>query len=157
MKSANFLYVIIFTALIMSAANAQIYKLGEPLSKKEAFKVSEILNNPKDFVGRRVLVRGVIINVCLEAGNWIELKDDNKDQKIKVIADMDEFTFPHEVKNMLAVIEGKVHAVELSEETRNNSQEESDSIKVSNTVTIFEIYASGALIRPQLKNVPKIE
>jgi hypothetical protein len=150
-------YPIVIAAIHFCAANAQIVKLGEPLGTKETIKVSDILNNPRDFVGKRVQVKGIVNDVCIEDGCWINLKDEASGQMIKVKVDAKEFTFPLEVKDMLAVVEGKVHAVELNVEKAKDEQEESDSAKMKDIGTVYEIYASGAIIRPQLKNIPKID
>jgi hypothetical protein len=49
---------------------------GQPLSLNEITKISEIEKNPEAFVGRKVRLTGIVVEVCAKRGCWLDLASD---------------------------------------------------------------------------------
>jgi len=67
MKKAILILVVILFAISNSFAGAG-NKYGKKLTLKEKTKISTILENPKDFVDKKVLIEGTVVRVCEKRG-----------------------------------------------------------------------------------------
>ena len=109
----------IMLLLVFSAANfatAEEIKLGEPLTLTEVTKVSEINKNPEKYKGKRVLIEGMVINVCAARGCWLDIASDMPFEKIQVKVVDGEIVFPMEAKGRNAKVEGIAEELNLSRE-----------------------------------------
>lgn len=130
-------------------------KYGKKLTLKEKTKISTILEKPKDFVGKKVLVEGTVVGVCEKRGCWIELASDKQYQKIKVKVKDGEIIFPLEEKGKTAVVEGEVYEIKLSkeqatEQAKHEAEEhgkEFDPNSVTGLNTYYQIKGLGAVIK----------
>ena len=130
-------------------------KYGKELSLKEKTKISAILANPKDFVGKKVQVEGNVVGVCEKRGCWIELASDKPFQKIKVKVKDGEIVFPMEDKGKSALVEGQVYEIKMTKEqalaaAENEAKEHGkkfDPASVTGPVTIYQIKGLGAVIK----------
>ncbi|NCQ16866.1 MAG: hypothetical protein COZ80_01615 [Ignavibacteria bacterium CG_4_8_14_3_um_filter_37_9] len=130
-------------------------KYGKELSLKEKTKISAILENPKEFVGKKVHVEGNVVAVCEKRGCWIELASDKPFQKIKVKVKDGEIVFPLEEKGKSAVVEGQVYEIKMTKEqalasAENEAKEHGkkfDPASVTGPVTIYQIKGLGAVIK----------
>lgn len=104
----------VFTSVITYAGDGNKY--GKKLTLKNKTKISSILDNPKDFVGKKVLVEGAVVGVCEKRGCWIELASDKQYQKIKVKVNDGEIVFPMEELGKSALVEGQVYEIKLTKE-----------------------------------------
>jgi hypothetical protein len=132
---------------------AQSEKLGAEISLVEKTNISDILAQPEEYLGKKVLVEGEITNVCESMGCWMELKsEDGQTMRIKV-KDGD-IVFPTEAKGRKALAEGEVYKIEMDEETAKefyaHMAEESgqsfDESTITGPVTIYQIKGLGAII-----------
>jgi hypothetical protein len=60
-------YILLFAFTVLMSANLfaeDVKKYGQEITLTETVKVSEILGNPENFEGKKVLVEGTIVNVC---------------------------------------------------------------------------------------------
>jgi hypothetical protein len=58
---------------------------GSGVSLDQAVPIDELLANPKDYVGKKVRVDGIITGVCKNRGCWMQVSDENgKGLRIKV-------------------------------------------------------------------------
>jgi len=92
-------------------------KYGKELSLKEKTSISEILENPEEFVGKKVLVEGNVVGVCEKRGCWIDLSGDKEFEKIKIKVNDGEIVFPLEVKGKKALVEGEVYSLEVEKKS----------------------------------------
>lgn len=149
MKNIALFIIVIFSFSLF----AQVEKYGRDISLTETTKISEILNSPESFVGKTVLVKGEVLDVCQHAGCWMELKSDG-DGKIRVKVKDGDIVFPTSAKGSNALVEGTVYKIELTKEEAikyfENLAEESgkefDPASVTGPMTIYQIRGIGAEI-----------
>lgn len=128
---------------------------GEKITLKDTVAISRVLAHAEDYVGKRVLVKGKVLDVCPNKGCWIDIAGEKPDQKIKVKVQDDVIVFPQSAKGNIALVEGEVEKIELTEEKAREwlqhvAQEKGqpfDSTSVQGPMTIYRIRGIGAEIR----------
>jgi hypothetical protein len=151
----NKIFFIIF--LIFLSANflsAQENKLGEIITLTEKTDISSILENPEEFLGKKVLVEGEIVEVCQAAGCWMDIKSQDPNEKIRIKVKDGVIVFPVESIGSKALVEGEVYKIELDEEEAKIYFEhmaedagiEFDESTVTGPVTLYQIKGIGAEI-----------
>lgn len=131
-----------------------VLKYGAPLSLSEETKISQVLREPENYLGTRVLVQGEIVDVCAKAGCWLEIAGDQPGQKIKIKVNDGEIVFPVTAKEKAARVEGEVYKIELSHEQAlgymaHVAEEQGaafDSSSVAGPMVIYQIKGLGAEI-----------
>lgn len=103
-----------FSLLIPSAVLAKTFGQGVTLSEETA--ISAIIDNPASYVGQKVKVSGLVIDVCSTRGCWIYLAGDREFEKIRIKVTDGEIVFPMEARGKKAVVEGVVESMELTRE-----------------------------------------
>ena len=150
------LYLLLTVILITSVTfGLGSKKYGKPLTLKEKTKVSVILANPKNFVGKKVLVEGTIIAVCAKRGCWMELASDKPFQKIKVKVNDGEIVFPMEAKGKKALLEGEIYeitytkeeAIEHAQHLAEEAGKKFDPKSVTGPMSVYQIRGIGAEIK----------
>ena len=134
--------------------NAQEKNFGAGITLKEKTPVSQILNDPASYEGKKVLVEGTVLDVCQHAGCWMEISGTNPGEKIKVKVKDGEIVFPVEAKGHNALVEGEVYAIEMDkdeaiefyEHAAEDAGKEFDPSTVTGPVTIYQIKGLGAVI-----------
>ena len=106
--------ILIFSLFIPSVALAKTFGQGVTLSEETA--ISAIIDNPASFVGQKVKVSGLVIDVCSTRGCWIYLAGDREFEKIRIKVTDGEIVFPMEARGKMAVVEGVVESMELTRE-----------------------------------------
>ncbi len=152
-KTFLVLFAFLFSLSVSFAGGGNKY--GKEISLKEKTKISAILEKPKDFVGKKVLVEGNVVGVCEKRGCWIELASDKPFQKIKVKVKDGEIVFPLEEKGKSALVEGQVYEIKMTKEqalasAENEAKEHGkkfDSTSVTGPVTLYQIKGIGAVIK----------
>jgi len=148
--------IIIFLLLFISvAAYSQSDKYGKEISLTEKTSISKILSQPKEYVGKTVLVEGEILEVCAMAGCWMELKSDAENQKVKIKVKDGDIVFPVEAKGKSALVEGTVYKIELTKEEAVEYYEhvateqgtDFDAATVTGLITLYQIKGIGAEIK----------
>lgn len=142
------LALLIITTCIFASEN----KLGKEISLKSKTPISKILKSPKNFEGKQVLVEGKILDVCQDAGCWIEIAGSNKDEKIKVKVNDGEIVFPKDSKGKTALVEGILEEVkndecaehEMKDEKHN---EKEDACCSKESTKKYQIKGLGAVIK----------
>lgn len=128
---------------------------GEPLTLSEVTPVSAIMETPAEFVGRRVLVEGMVVAVCEMRGCWLDIASDRAYEKVQVKVDDGVITFPMSAKGHTALVEGVVEELQLTQEqalaaaemTAKERGETFDPATVTGPETIYRIRGIGAVIR----------
>lgn len=127
---------------------------GEPITLTKITQVSEILENPTDFLGERVLIEGLVVEVCEMNGCWVDIASDREYQKIQIKVDDGVITFPMSAKGHAARMEGIVEVLELTEEQAieqgkhmaEERGEEFDPSTITGPQTTYRIRGLGAII-----------
>jgi len=146
------LFVFISCSLIFAQSEEE--KLGEGITLTEKTSISDILSDPESFLDQVVLIEGEVIDVCPKMGCWMELKSDSEEKIIKVKVKDGDIVFPMEAIGKMAVVEGKVYKIELTEEDAVGYMEhlaeekgqEFDPSTVKGPMIIYQIKGIGAEI-----------
>lgn len=112
MKQIGILVVILLA--LTSVASAETF--GKGITVQEITLISDILANPEQYVGNRVKVEGVIVEVCAKRGCWIYLAGDKPFEKIRVKVTDGEIVFPMEARGRVGTVEGVVERLEMNRE-----------------------------------------
>jgi hypothetical protein len=109
--------VAVVVALVLSVAvgsAAGQKKYGKELTLKETTKISDIYASPDKFNGKRVQVKGPIVEVCEEMGCWIEIGSDKEFEALRFKVDDGVIVFPMTIKGSNATVEGVLSVTTLS-------------------------------------------
>jgi hypothetical protein len=93
---------------------AAVKKYGKPLTVKETTKISDIYAKPDAFNGKRVKVKGPIVDVCEMKGCWIAIGSDKEFQTIRFKVDEGVIVFPMDSKGLTATVEGVLSVTVMS-------------------------------------------
>lgn len=134
---------------------AEEIRLGEPLTLTEVTKVSDINKNTEKYIGKRVLIEGMVINVCAARGCWLDISSDVPFEKIQVKVVDGEIVFPLEAKGRTARVEGIAEELKLSQEeatelARHQAMESGgtfDPATITGPVNFLRLRGLGAVIR----------
>lgn len=152
-------YILLFVLTVFMSVNLlaeDVKKYGKEITSTKKVKVSEILENPKNYEGKKVLIEGTILNVCAKRGCWIELASDKEFETIRVKVKDGEIVFPMELKGKTALVEGEFYSfeVELDAECagkecgdhKKEGEEEGCEHGEKQVKTIYQIKGLGAEI-----------
>lgn len=150
MKSLLVLTLIFVVAL--SAAEGKKY--GKPLTLKEKTKISDILESPDKYNGKRVQIEGAIIGVCEKRGCWIKISGDKEQQSIRLKVEDGVIVFPMTIKGKNVIAEGVVSVKTLSKEElikqgEMHAKEEGttfDPSTVKGPQTTIQVMGEGAVV-----------
>lgn len=143
--------IIIFSS-IQFAQNGK--QFGNELTVKETTEISSLLASKEDFLGKRVLVEGTVVDVCEMAGCWLMLQGKDENEKIKVKVKDGEIVFPTEAKGLKATVEGELYKIEMDEEMARDYLEhvaeeqgkEFDRNSHNGTLVLYQLKGIGAVI-----------
>ncbi|MBU0945567.1 MAG: DUF4920 domain-containing protein [Proteobacteria bacterium] len=152
MKKHSLFLLVLFLLSVTTCFAAM--QLGEPLTLEEVTKVSEINQHPDQYTGKRVLIEGLIINVCAARGCWMDIASDVPFEKIQVKVVDGEIVFPLEAKGQMARVEGIVEALHLTEDQARSLAEHQakesggqvDLTSIKGPSTYYRIRGLGAEI-----------
>lgn len=126
---------------------------GEGVGAGKPEKVSTILESPNKYVGKRVVVEGIIVDVCKVRGCWVELSGDKPGQKLKVKVTDGEIVFPLEVRGKKAYVSGTLIEMKLTKEealrqAKHYAEESGKDFNPNNVKegTVYMLKATGASI-----------
>lgn len=154
-------FLLALAGLVLIAADGKKY--GEDLTLTAKTNISEILSQPDQYVGKKVLVEGLIVNVCEKRGCWMEIASDKEFESIRIKVEDGVIVFPMEVKGETAVVEGEVYSFNVEEEaaactdkakegcTDDKTKTETTDAKSccskdKKVKTVYQIKATGAVI-----------
>jgi len=152
MKKTTILLLFFFSLSLPVCAKDLM--LGEKITLNEITKVSEINAQPEKYLGKKVLIVGIVIDVCAARGCWMDISSDEPFQKIQVKVVDGEIIFPLEARGRTARVEGMVEVLELSREqayryAKHKAEEqgrEFDPAEVKGPTKIYRIRGLGAVI-----------
>lgn len=149
--------LLLWLLCLAPASFATELTLGEPLTLTSVTKISEINAHPETYIGKRVLIEGLVIDVCSHRGCWVDLASDLPFDRIKVKVVDGEIIFPLEAKGKNAQVEGIVEELRLTQEqalsmARHRAEMqgmEFDPSSISGPQTYYRIRGLGAVIAQQ--------
>lgn len=106
------------TLCFASPSFAKTY--GKGLTLEEATPISVILDNPDEFIGKKVQIKGMIIDVCSKRGCWMYVAGDRPQEKIQIKVVDGEIVFPMSAMGHIGVVEGIVEELQMSKEDKLN-------------------------------------
>ena len=146
------LFVLVLSISIVIAGEKK--QFGEKLTLSDTTRIATILETPQDFLDKRVLVKGTVIDVCQHQGCWIRISDEA--DSVDIIAKVEDgvIVFPAEASGKMAVVEGKVEKIEYSMEKTLEMEKhecelegkEFDASQVTQPKVTYRIWAYGAQI-----------
>ena len=107
---------ILFLTLLTVAAVVDAKTFGAGVTLPKITLVSEIMNNPKEYVGKKVKIKGLVIDVCAKRGCWLYIAGDKPFQKIQVKVDDGVIIFPMSARGKTATVEGVVEKLDMTHE-----------------------------------------
>ncbi len=124
-----------------------IMKRGAAIGSAKKVLLAKILKNPNKYVGKNILVEGVIIRSCKMEGCWMELAPSKDAQSVRVKFKDHAFFIPLDSAGMNAKTEGVFSVKTLSKKEVDHLMNE-DGAKFANinkdgTVTEISFEASG--------------
>ena len=156
MKVGRILTSLLIVALFNTLAFASNVKtFGNKLTLLNVTNISEILAEPEKFVGKKVLVKGMVVDVCAKRGCWMYLASDKPFEKIQIKVLDGVIVFPMSARGKEALVEGEIEALNYSKEDAiawlqhmaEEKGESFDSASVTSGMTIYRIKALGAEIK----------
>ena len=151
------IHVLVFLSILFIPLSIQAkeMQLGEPLTLTSVTKVSEINSNPQDYLGKRVLIEGLIVDVCAHRGCWLDIASDVPFEKINVKVVDGVIVFPLESKGRNARVEGTVEELNLTKDqalymAKHRAEEQGttfDPASVTGPQKIYRIRGLGAVIK----------
>lgn len=137
--------------LLALAAGGDVY--GKGVTEATTVKVSELLEKPEAFVGKKVRVSGLVTDVCAKRGCWINLAGDKEFQTMRFKVKDGEMVFPMSAKGKQADVEGTFKKIELTEEqavgrAKHLAEENGKPFDPKSVVrVVYQIDGTGAVVR----------
>ncbi len=131
-----------------SAFDAEgVLKRGDLVGKAKAVSLVKVLKKPADYVGKTVLVEGVIVRSCKMEGCWMELAPAKDAKSVRVTFKNHAFFIPLDSAGMQAKAEGVFSVKTLSKKEVDHLVNEDgakfDNINKDGTVTEVSFVATG--------------
>ncbi len=144
--------LIVVISIMGSAVASEKKKVGKDLSTEKPVEISKILEDPEEYVGKTLKITGVVIDMCVKRGGWMDIAGDKEFTKFTVDAKTADFKFPLDSKGKIATVEGILTKVTVSveEQKARLSHEAEENGKEVDLTTIKEpkisyiIKAAGA-------------
>ena len=141
-------------ALILLATPLCAETYGAGLTFKETTLVSAILENPDDYVGKTLQVKGLIVDVCAARGCWMYIAGDKPFQKLRFKVTDGDMVFPMTARGKTATVEGILQKFLLTKEQvlarKKHHAEETgeafDPASVTLGETFYQLRGLGAVI-----------
>ncbi len=114
-KIITFLCLLLFFS---GPAYAGDTTLGKGVHLEQRTAVSAIIDSPETYIGIKVKIEGMILEVCAKRGCWIYVASDREGEKIQIKVTDGEIVFPMSSSGKMATVEGIVEELQLSKEDK---------------------------------------
>jgi len=127
---------------------------GNELALSNITKISTVLERPKEYEGKKILIEGRVMKVCEMKGCWMEIAGEKELTQLRVKVDDGVITFPLTAIGKIARIEGTfavfIQTVEQQMERGKHHAEETgeefDSTTITGPKTFYQLNVDGAVI-----------
>lgn len=114
------LILLLLAASLFIASPSFAKTYGKGVTLEETTLVSVILDNPDDYIGKKVRIEGMIIDVCSKRGCWMYVAGDRPHEKIQIKVLDGEIVFPMSAMGHIGIVEGIVEELQMSEQDKLN-------------------------------------
>ena len=157
--------IFIFLSFILLSCNQNynqsISLYGDDFNYDSIQSISSLIDNPNQFLDKQIVTEGKIVDVCPMKGCWIEIKDSDSGQIIRVKVQDDVIIFPEDSKEKKVIVNGVFTKIEFTEnqaikwkihlaEEKGLKLEESDVTLDSSDLIEYRIKGLGAKIITEL-------
>ena len=157
--------IFIFLSFILFSCNQNynqsISLYGDDFNYDSIQSISSLINNANQFLDKQIVTEGKIVDVCPMKGCWIEIKDSDSDQIIRVKVQDDVIIFPEDSKEKKVIVNGVFTKIEFTEdqaikwkihlaEEKGLKLKESDVTLDSSDLIEYRIKGLGAKIITEL-------
>ena len=157
--------IFIFLSFILFSCNQNdnqsISLYGDDFNYDSIQSISFLIDNANQFLDKQIVTEGKIVDVCPMKGCWIEIKDSDSDQIIRVKVQDDVIIFPQDSKEKKVIVNGVFTKIEFTEdqaikwkihlaEEKGLKLEESDVTLDSSDLIEYRIKGLGAKIITEL-------
>ena len=157
--------IFIFLSFILFSCNQNynqsISLYGDDFNYDSIQSISSLIDNPNQFLDKQIVTEGKIVDVCPMKGCWIEIKDSDSGQIIRVKVQDDVIIFPEDSKEKKVIVNGVFTKIEFTEnqaikwkihlaEEKGLKLEESDVTLDSSDLIEYRIRGLGAKIISEL-------
>lgn len=108
--------LLLMCSVLSSVSYSGSNKYRKEITLKEKTKISDILSQPKNFSGKRVLVEGRVVDVCTNQGCWITISEGKDSEPIRFKVDDGVIVFSVDEKGGTVRAQGVVSAKEYTKE-----------------------------------------
>ena len=122
---------------------------GAPIASKKPLAVAKVLEEPKKYADKTVLVEGTVSGVCQNRGCWMTMQHEGKEMRVR----FKDYAFfvPKDCAGRTARIEGvfKVEKIPVDEARHylEDAGRSEDAAKITEPVDGFTFMASGVLLQ----------
>ena len=157
--------IFIFLSFILFSCNQNynqsISLYGDDFNYDSIQSIPSLINNANQFLDKQIVTEGKIVDVCPMKGCWIEIKDSDSDQIIRVKVQDDVIIFPQDSKEKKVIVNGVFTKIEFTKdqaikwkihlaEEKGLKLEESDVTLDSSDLIEYRIKGLGAKIITEL-------
>ena len=157
--------IFIFLSFILFSCNQNynqsISLYGDDFNYDTIQSISSLIDNPNQFLDKQIVTEGKIVDVCPMKGCWIEIKDSDSGQIIRVKVQDDVIIFPEDSKEKKVIVNGIFTKIAFTEdqaikwkihlaEEKGLKLEESDVTLDSSDLIEYRIKGLGAKIITEL-------
>ena len=157
--------IFIFLSFILFSCNQNynqsISLYGDDFNYDSIQSISSLIDNPNQFLDKQIVTEGKIVDVCPMKGCWIEIKDSDSGQIIRVKVQDDMIIFPEDSKEKKVIVNGVFTKIEFTEdqaikwkihlaEEKGLNLEDSDVTLDSSDLIEYRIKGLGAKIITEL-------
>jgi hypothetical protein len=151
-KLAMIVAILSVIAMPLLAGEGKTYGAGVTLEKP--VPLLELLDDPESWVGKSVLVKGTIEDVCPRMGCWINIVGKDAKRHVRLKVKDGEIVFPVEAKGHKVAAQGVFEKIEMSEKeavawARHMADEKGEPFDETAEVptVMYQIRGTGAVIQ----------
>ena len=110
----------IFFSCTSDTNNQSIDLYGNDFSYNSIESISSLTDNVDEFLNKEIVTEGQIVDVCPMKGCWIEVKDFDSQQIIRVKVQDDVIIFPQDSKEKKVIVNGIFSKIEFTQDQAIN-------------------------------------
>lgn len=95
------------------AMNTEELRFGDEIPATEITSLDTFFENPDSYVGKTIVVEGIVTNSCENMGCWMTLKTKSDHELFRIKVNDGEMVFPIEARGRTAWAYGSIETVEV--------------------------------------------
>jgi len=107
--------VVLLISVSLASAGERT-SFGEGVSLESAIKITALMTNPDEYVGKVIRVDGVVTGVCKKRGCWMHVSDPESGKGIRIKVEDGAIVFPYSLMGKSVAAQGVFEAVKLTPE-----------------------------------------